>query len=82
MSAVRSRDWKLVEHLGTGKTELYHLPDDLSEEHDVKQAHPEIASSLYQKLKQWRASMPRMTDINADGKTDLKDFNRMAQKWD
>ena len=80
MAAVRSRDWKLIEHLGTGALELYHLSDDLSEENDLSKVHPDITSSLYQKLKQWRSSIPRHSDINADGKIDLKDFNRIAQK--
>jgi arylsulfatase A-like enzyme len=81
MAAVRSRDWKLVEHLGAGTIELYHLPDDLSEENDLSKVHPDIASDLYQKLKQWRSSIPRLSDVNTDGKIDFKDFNRIAQKW-
>jgi len=80
MAAVRSRDWKLVEHMGNGTIELYHLPDDLSEKNDISRAHPDIAGSLYQKLKRWRSSIPRLSDVNTDGKIDLQDFNRIAQK--
>lgn len=54
VAAVRNREWKLLEHLDTGRVELYHLSEDLSEEKDVSQAHPEIAGRLAQELKQWR----------------------------
>jgi arylsulfatase A-like enzyme len=79
MAAVRSRQWKLVEHLKTGAMELYHLPDDPSEANDLSQIHPDIASCLYQRLKQWRASIPRHSDVNGDGRIDLTDFNRIAR---
>lgn len=81
MSAIRSREWKLIEHLGTGKIELFHLPTDLSEQNDQSKVHPDIAGSLFRKLKQWRTSIPRLSDINADGQTDLQDFSRIAEKW-
>jgi arylsulfatase A-like enzyme len=80
MSVVRSREWKLVEHLNAGRLELYRLSEDLSEQNDLSKVHPDIAESLYQKLKQWRSSIPRFSDINGDGRTDLRDFNRLAQK--
>jgi len=81
MAAVRSRQWKLVEHLNTGTIELYYLPDDLSEQNDLSKVHPDIAGNLYQKLKQWRSSIPRHSDVNGDGSIDMTDFNRVAREW-
>jgi arylsulfatase A-like enzyme len=80
VSSIRCREWKLLEHMDTGKVELYNLSSDLSEEKNLYLTRPDITELLYGKLKQWRASIPRFSDINADGKTDLKDFNTMAQK--
>lgn len=62
--AIREGNWKLVEHFETGDIELYNLSEDLSEQHDLSKNHPEVASSLYSKLKKWRryigAEMPVM----------------------
>lgn len=57
VSAIRSRQWKLVEHLDTQDIELYDLPADLSEQNDLSKAHPDIAAQLYEKLKRWRSSV-------------------------
>jgi arylsulfatase A-like enzyme len=80
MAAVRSRDWKLVEHMGNGTIELYHLPDDLSEKNDISRSHPDIAGSIYQKLKRWRSSIPRLSDVNTDGKIDLQDLIALLKR--
>ncbi|MGE4286663.1 MAG: sulfatase [Phycisphaerae bacterium] len=81
VAAIRSRDWKLLEHLNDGTLELYYLPDDLSEDNDLSKTRPEIVTELYRKLKDWRSSIPRNSDINADGKSNLTDFSNIAQNW-
>lgn len=81
MAAVRRGDWKLIEHLDTGTIELYDLAIDLSEENDLSKIQPAMARILYEKLKKWRSSIPRSSDINKDGKIDLQDFNHIAEKW-
>ena len=40
VSAVRARDWKLIEYLEDGRAELYHLADDLGEQRDVSADQP------------------------------------------
>jgi arylsulfatase A len=63
VSAIRSGDWKLLEHLEDGKVELYNLREDPSEESDVSSRFPEVAQSLLTDLADWRrqvdAAMPK-----------------------
>ena len=42
--AVRKGDWKLV--VRHGNTELYNLAEDIHEDHDVKDLHPELVKEL------------------------------------
>jgi uncharacterized sulfatase len=45
--ALRQGDWKVVRMpMKTGKVELYHLSQDLAEEHNVAQEYPEITQKL------------------------------------
>ncbi len=63
VSAIRARDWKLVEHHTDGRLELFRLKDDLSETHDLSAVNPEKARALRERLMAWRgrvgAQMPR-----------------------
>ncbi len=60
--AVRSGDHKLIEYYEDGRVELYDLSNDLSEEHDLGAAQPEIAARLKRLLHEHRdrvgAQMP------------------------
>ncbi len=60
--AVRVGPWKLIEHYEDDRTELYHLPDDIGEEHNLSAASPERADQLARQLRDWRqrvgAQMP------------------------
>jgi arylsulfatase A-like enzyme len=62
VSAVRSGDWKLLEYLEDGRTELYHLKDDPGEKTDLAAQMPDKAASLLHQLHHWRtqvgAAMP------------------------
>lgn len=61
--AIRQGDYKLIEFFEDGRTELYNLRDDLSEQHDLASQQPEKARALHHQLASWRASigapMPR-----------------------
>jgi len=58
MLAVRDGDWKLfVNHNGTG-AQLFNIPQDISEQHDVAAANPEIVRSLTGKALAWAKSLP------------------------
>ena len=52
--AVRAGGWKLIEFFDTGKSELYSLRDDVSEQRDLAGVHPERAAELQKKLATWR----------------------------
>jgi arylsulfatase A-like enzyme len=62
-SIIRSRNWKLIKRY-EGKTyELFDLREDLSEESDLSEKHPEKVAELNQKLETWLmdtgAKMPK-----------------------
>lgn len=48
--SIRSSDWKLVYYFGDGKRELFNVPADISEQHDLALEKPELVNELSQKL--------------------------------
>jgi hypothetical protein len=72
---VRDGDWKLfVNHNGTG-AQLYNIPKDAGEEHDVATANSEIVKALTSKAVAWSQSLPpskARDDLRATGKTTEK----------
>lgn len=44
--AIRRGNWKLIYSYTTGRKELYNLADDISEEHNLASAHPELVKEL------------------------------------
>jgi arylsulfatase A len=56
-SAIRQRDWKLIEFHETGRTELFRLPDDTSEQHDLAATNAAVATALTDKLHAWRKNV-------------------------
>jgi N-acetylgalactosamine-6-sulfatase len=58
MLAVRDGDWKLfVNHDGT-HAELFNIPQDIGEEHDVADANPEVVKTLTGKALAWTQTLP------------------------
>jgi arylsulfatase A-like enzyme len=58
MLTVRDGDWKLfVSHKGDN-AQLYNIPKDAGEEHDVAAANPEIVKSLTAKALAWVQALP------------------------
>jgi arylsulfatase A-like enzyme len=55
-SAIRSRDWKLVEFYEANRAELFHLSEDIGETKDLAAAMPERAASMRKRLEAWRKS--------------------------
>ncbi len=55
--AIRMGDWKLIEWFETGRTELYHLSEDLGEQHDLSRNDPVRTAQLLAALRQWRADV-------------------------
>jgi arylsulfatase A-like enzyme len=56
-SAIRDGDWRLVEFFEDGRTELFHLKDDVGEAKDLAASMPEKAAELRKKLSDWRTSV-------------------------
>ena len=52
-SSIRDGEWKLLEFFEDGHFELYNLADDLSEERDLSEAHPDKVAELAGKLHAW-----------------------------
>lgn len=57
-SAIRERDWKLIEYLdGTGDIELYHLAQDIGEEKNLASEKKGKVADLKNKLTAWRTDV-------------------------
>lgn len=54
VSALRSRDWKLLEYFEDHHVELYNLTDDLGETTELSHRYPEVVSKLRTELRSWR----------------------------
>lgn len=63
VSAVMTREWKLLEYFEDGRLELYRLAEDLGEAHNVAAEQPGVTQALHRKLQAWRqevnAPMPK-----------------------
>lgn len=58
MLAVRDGNWKLfVNHSGSS-AQLYDIPKDISEEHDVAARHPDVVKDLTAKALAWQKTLP------------------------
>ncbi|MCB0664881.1 MAG: sulfatase [Saprospiraceae bacterium] len=49
-SMIREGQWKLIHYYEDGHEELYNLNEDLSEQHDLHQDHPDITENLRTQL--------------------------------
>jgi arylsulfatase A-like enzyme len=57
VSAVRARDWKLLEYFEDNRVELYNLKDDPGEKTDLATRQPAKANELRQRLHAWREAV-------------------------
>ena len=53
VSAMRTRDWKLLEYYEDNRVQLFHLKKDLGETMDLAQQHPERTAQLREQLQRW-----------------------------
>jgi arylsulfatase A-like enzyme len=51
--AVRIGDWKLIERYEDGRVHLYNLKDDLGEQHDLAEQHPDRVAAMRRQLHDW-----------------------------
>ncbi len=52
--AIRDGDWKLIEWYEDGALELYNIPQDISEQHNLAAKNPGQVKELHAKLVAWR----------------------------
>lgn len=56
-SVIRAGNWKLIEYFETGEVELFNLAEDLGEQHNLAEQHPDRAAALLEKLHAWHADV-------------------------
>ncbi|NGP46220.1 sulfatase [Bacillaceae bacterium SIJ1] len=56
-SSIRFGNYKLIEFFEDGRVELYHLKNDVEEQHDLSGELPELADEMKAKLTSWRESI-------------------------
>jgi len=83
-SVVRMGNWKLHEYFEDGGLELYNLSEDIGEQKNLINTHPEKAKELYTRLETWRNEIkaPIPTDLNPeyDEKIDIEKRRSLAEK--
>ena len=52
-SIVRQGDWKLIHYWEVGRNELYHLSDDIGEQHDLAKQEAARTATLWTELQAW-----------------------------
>ena len=57
VSIIRKGNWKLIEFLETGETELYDLENDIGEATDLSSEKPELCADLMNQLQDWKAKV-------------------------
>lgn len=58
MLAIRDGPWKLLANHDGGHAELFNIPVDVAEKHDVAAAHPDVVQNLSAKALAWQRSLP------------------------
>jgi arylsulfatase A-like enzyme len=56
-SAIRDGDWKLVEDYETGRRELFHIGQEVSESRNLADVEPQRVEAMAAKLAAWRTSV-------------------------
>jgi N-acetylgalactosamine-6-sulfatase len=56
--AMRDGSWKLLTKLDRSGAELYDIPSDPAEEHNLASAHPEVVARLTALALAWKATLP------------------------
>jgi arylsulfatase A-like enzyme len=56
-NVIRAGDYKLIEYIEFGTTELFNLKDDIGEKIDLAKTQPEKAKELQEMLAQWKESI-------------------------
>ena len=63
--AVLQGEWKAVKNTPDSPVELYNLTSDISEQNNVAEEHPELASKMEQLMKSQHVTAPPQVDMTA-----------------
>lgn len=74
-SAIQEGDWRLIEFLETGRTELYNLRRDPGEMQDVADLDTDVAQRLLERLQAWKR------EVGAQEPTPNEEFD-IESAWD
>lgn len=78
--AIRSGNYKLIEFFNDMRVELYDMVNDISEEHDLATAQPELTENLRERLHAWRDAVgAQMPKRNADYDPEKPEYNPPRQ---
>ena len=55
-SAIRYKDWKLIQYFENNDIELYNLKDDIGESNNITTLYPEVTEMLLKMLDEWRVA--------------------------
>ncbi|MBF0244995.1 MAG: sulfatase-like hydrolase/transferase [Planctomycetes bacterium] len=58
MLALRDGGYQLLTHPLTGRTELYHIPDDPGQLRDLAPQNPDRVQSMLRQLEEWNQALP------------------------
>ena len=61
--SIRSGAWKLVYYFDSGKRELFNIPADIGEQHDVAAGNPKLVKKLSRKLSNYLRSVDAQRPI-------------------
>jgi arylsulfatase A-like enzyme len=56
-SSIRKDGYRLIEYLDDSRVELYNLNEDIGEQYNLAEAHPEVVNQLRDELHAWRKSV-------------------------
>lgn len=73
-SIIRDGDWKMIRYFEDGRTELYHVRNDIGEQNDVSDQYPDRIQEMTARMDAWLVS------VDAEGPETNPGFD--AEKYD
>jgi len=67
--AIRQGDWKLVQSRRGAEWELYHLGEDIGEQHNLADKRPDRVKELREAWQAWNAELMEPQWVRQDGRT-------------
>jgi arylsulfatase A-like enzyme len=75
--AIRTAEWKLIEHIESGSVELFNLGQDPEEQRNVVEENPRVLSELIRQLRQWKGSLAPRYDRGEEPALDQDEIDKL-----